>query len=155
MKIKMATRKANSKTNGEAAATAAAPAAVGGGVEAIAAAGATANAELRDESSLDRLARMFESFMMVQRARDEKLEKESARQAQQYSVLTHQVIQLQLDVETGRERGSIPAPSRSATPEPAADTTRGEIVEKGLNSQMPIRASERASNMRHSALLLN
>ncbi|KAL7877197.1 hypothetical protein SRHO_G00038400 [Serrasalmus rhombeus] len=145
MKTKMATRKANSKTNGEAAATAAAPAAVGGGVEAIAAAGATANAELRDESSLDRLARMFESFMTVQRARDEKLEKESARQAQQYSVLTHQVTQLQLDVETVRERGSTPALSRSATPEPAADTTRG-----GRTSyQLKMPKLEEADNIDH------
>ncbi|XP_056879584.1 uncharacterized protein LOC130520041 [Takifugu flavidus] len=95
--------------------------------EAAAAVGdvAVATAANPSESSLDRLAKMFESFMMVQRARDDKLERESAQQAQQYADLAHQVTQLQLDVEAVRERKTSPVPSHGATTERPAATARG------------------------------
>ncbi|TWW71979.1 SCAN domain-containing protein [Takifugu flavidus] len=95
--------------------------------EAAAAVGdvAVATAANPSESSLDRLAKMFESFMMVQRARDDKLERESAQQAQQYADLAHQVTQLQLDVEAVRERKTSPVPSHGATTELPAATARG------------------------------
>uniref|UniRef100_A0A8C5EVC6 SCAN box domain-containing protein n=1 Tax=Gouania willdenowi TaxID=441366 RepID=A0A8C5EVC6_GOUWI len=71
------------------------------------------------------------SFMEVQRARDERMEKESTRQAKQFQVLNHQVVQLQLDLEATRERARIPQPppSRPATPEPPAVNPRGRAYE--------------------------
>ena len=56
------------------------------------------------DPAINQLARMFESFMDVQRARDERLEKESSRQAHQFQVLHHQVTH----VEVTRERGNAP-----------------------------------------------
>lgn len=78
------------------------------------------------DPAINRMAKMFESFMEVQRARDEWLEKESSRQAHQFQVLTHQVTQLQLDVEVTRERRTIPLPTdlRELTPEPPSTPSR-------------------------------
>lgn len=77
------------------------------------------------DPAINRMAKMFESFMEVQRARDERLE-ESSRQAHQFQVLTHQVTQLQLDVEVTRERRTIPLPTdlRELTPEPPSTPSR-------------------------------
>lgn len=75
------------------------------------------------DPAINRMARMFESFMEVQRARDERLEKESSRQAHQFQVLTHQVTQLQLDVEVTREQGTITLPPDLPEPTPEPPTT--------------------------------
>uniref|UniRef100_UPI001A9932FB neurotrophin receptor-interacting factor homolog n=1 Tax=Gasterosteus aculeatus aculeatus TaxID=481459 RepID=UPI001A9932FB len=80
------------------------------------------------DPAINRMAALFESFMEVQRSRDERLEKESSKQAHQFQVLTHQVTQLQLDAEVTRERGTIPFPAalREPTPDPPS-TLRGLI----------------------------
>ncbi|XP_063074189.1 uncharacterized protein LOC134464773 [Engraulis encrasicolus] len=69
------------------------------------------------DAAIDRLASMFQSFMEMQHARDERMERGVSAQAQQVKVLTHQVTQLQLDMESGRATPP-PPPEGNATPEP-------------------------------------
>lgn len=54
------------------------------------------------ECSLVSLAKMFENFMHLQMDRDRRQEKEATKQEQKYSVLTHQVTELELDLEAAR-----------------------------------------------------
>ncbi len=51
-------------------------------------------------------SRMFESFMRYQRERDDRQERETARREQHYKVLSHQVTQMQLDLERTRVSGT-------------------------------------------------
>ena len=76
------------------------------------------------ETAVDRLAMMFQTFLEVQQARDERLARDSARQTHQVQVLSHQVTQLQLDVESGRATPT-PSPREGSTPDPPPVTTGG------------------------------
>ena len=100
----------------------------------------------RTDPAINWLAKMFESFMDVQRARDERLEKESSRQAHQFQVLTHQVTQLQLEVEVTRERGNTPLPQDPEEPsrEPPSTPSRGP---RGYKPKMA--KLEEADNIEH------
>ncbi|KAI2647891.1 Zinc finger protein 446 [Labeo rohita] len=69
------------------------------------------------EAALTALANMFQTFLQYQKQRDERQEKDVERREQQFKVLTHQVTQLQMDVEHARH-GSAPT-DRSATWGPA------------------------------------
>ncbi|KAL2103518.1 hypothetical protein ACEWY4_000386 [Coilia grayii] len=74
------------------------------------------------DTAIDRLATMFQSFIEIQRVRDEQMEREASQQTQQVKVLTHQMTQLQLDMESSR---ATPMPSRGASPEPPLVATEG------------------------------
>lgn len=58
------------------------------------------------DAAITALAHMFESFMRYQRERDERQERETARREQHYKVLSHQVNQMQLDMERTRVSGT-------------------------------------------------
>ncbi|KAK2858553.1 hypothetical protein Q5P01_003173, partial [Channa striata] len=60
------------------------------------------------DSSLGTLAKMFEGFIHIQMDRDKRQEKEAAKQEHKLSVLTHQITQLQLDLEATRA-GRLPS----------------------------------------------
>lgn len=54
------------------------------------------------DSAITALAGMFQSFLQYQKERDERQKKESARREQQYKVLTHQITQMQMDLDRAR-----------------------------------------------------
>lgn len=63
------------------------------------------------ENSLVTMSKMFESVMQLQVERDKRQERETAKQEQKFSVLTHQVTQLKLDLEATRS-GQQPLQTR-------------------------------------------
>lgn len=76
------------------------------------------------DAAITALAQMFQSFMQYQKDRDEKQERETTRREQNYKVLSHQVTQMQLDMERtryGAERRVIDQEPRIAKLEDGDD----------------------------------
>ncbi len=55
-----------------------------------------------DKATLAALAGMFQTFFQYQKERDDRQEKDLTRREQQLKVLTHQVTQMQMDLERTR-----------------------------------------------------
>lgn len=70
-----------------------------------------------DKTALTALAGMFQTFLQYQKERDERQEKDLVRREQQFKVLTHQVTQMQMDLERNRYGGT--SAEQSATQGPA------------------------------------
>lgn len=70
-----------------------------------------------DKAALAALAGMFQTFLQYQKERDERQERDLTRREQQFKVLTHQVTQMQMDLE--RTRYGATSAERSATRGPA------------------------------------
>lgn len=70
------------------------------------------------DAAITALAQMFQSFMQYQKDRDERQEREASRREQNYKVLSHQVTQMQLDMERTRNGASEGAAKRVIDHEP-------------------------------------
>ncbi len=69
-----------------------------------------------DKAALAALAGIFQTFLQYQKERDERQERDLTRR-EQFKVLTHQVTQMQMDLE--RTRYGATSAERSATQGPA------------------------------------
>lgn len=58
------------------------------------------------DSAVTALAGMFQAFLQYQRDRDERQERKSVQREREYKVLTHQVTQIQMDLEQNRQGAS-------------------------------------------------
>ena len=67
------------------------------------------------EQTFSNLAKMFETYMRSQVEKEKKQDKEKERQEQKLNILTHQITQLQLDMEAARAREREP-PVTTAPP---------------------------------------
>ena len=73
------------------------------------------------EQTFSNLAKMFETYMRSQVEKEKKQDKEKERQEQKLNILTHQITQLQLDMEASRvHQRAPPGPMDPATGAAAA-----------------------------------
>lgn len=79
-------------------------------------------------AALTALAGMFQTFLQHQKDRDERQERDMARREQQFKVLTHQVTQMQLEVESTRHGATTAdqSASRGLAPVPQLPKLQGD-----------------------------